>query len=292
MDFKSILKNHQNQINQAISDLLPKINTPPPEIHEAMLYSIQGKGKRIRPVLLLAAKDLYPSNIDPLPAAVAVECLHTYSLIHDDLPCIDNSHLRRGHPTNHIKFGESTALLAGDALLTYAFFLISKHYKQVPTIACAMIYDLSLAAGSTQLIGGQIEDLKHQKSPPNNEKLDFIHKNKTAALISASLIMGLRMTDPSEEKIEIARELGLHIGLAFQIIDDILDITASADALGKTPCLDIQNNTLTYPKIYGVKASLEIVSKHTKTAIDLCKELGGQNEFLLEFIASLEHRLN
>ncbi len=291
MDFKSILKNRQNQINQAISDLLPKLNTEPPEIHEAMHYSMQGMGKRLRPVLLLAARDLFPSSIDPLPAAVAVECLHTYSLIHDDLPCMDNSHLRRGQTTSHVKFGESTALLAGDALLTYAFFLISKHYKDVPKIACEMIYDLSLAGGSTQLIGGQIEDLKHQNLPPSNEKLEFIHKNKTSALFSASLTMGLRMTNATEEKVEIARRLGFHIGLIFQIVDDILDITSSADSLGKTPGLDIQNNTLTYPKVHGMKTSLEKVAEHTKTAINLCKELGGRNEFLLEFIASLEHRL-
>lgn len=291
MDFKSTLKNYQNQINEAISALLPPITTPPPEIHQAMHYSMQASGKRLRPVLLLTANDLYPSMANPLPAAVAIECLHTYSLIHDDLPCMDNSELRRGLPTSHIKFGESTALLAGDALLTYAFFLISKHYSHVPKIACQMIYDLSLAGGSTQLIGGQIEDLKREHSPSNAQMLDFIHQNKTSALISASLTMGLRMTEATEDQIKIARELGFHIGLAFQIIDDILDITASADSLGKTPGLDIQNNTLTYPKIYGIKASSEKVAEHTKAAIDLCKQLGGQNDFLIAFIASLEHRL-
>lgn len=291
MDFKSTLKNYQDQINQAISQFLPTTDTEPPEIHEAMRYSMEAGGKRLRPVLLLSANGLYHSKVDPMPAAIAVECLHTYSLIHDDLPCIDNSPLRRGLPTSHVKFDEATALLAGDALLTYSFFLISKHYKHVPQIACEMIYDLSLAAGSTHLIGGQIEDLKHENTSSHNQKLDFIHRNKTAALISASLTMGLRMTDANETKIEIARELGLHIGLAFQIIDDILDITSSADSLGKTPGLDIQNNTLTYPKIYGIKTSSEKVAQHTKTAIALCKKLGGQNQFLLEFIASLEHRL-
>jgi geranylgeranyl diphosphate synthase type II len=291
MDFKSTLKNYQDQINQAIPTLLPTPNTEPPEIHQAMLYSMQAGGKRLRPVLLLGANNLYPSKTDPLPAAVAVECLHTYSLIHDDLPCMDNSPLRRGLPTSHIKFDEATALLAGDALLTYSFLLLSKHYNHIPQTACEMIYDLSLAAGSTHLIGGQIEDLKHHVSPSNNQRLDFIHQNKTSALISASLTIGLRMTTATEEKIAIARKLGLHIGLAFQIIDDILDITSSADYLGKTPGLDIQNNTLTYPKIYGIKTSSEKAAQHTLTAITLCKELGGQNEFLLEFIDSLQHRL-
>lgn len=291
MDFKSILKNYQEKINEAIPRLLPRANVEPPRIHEAMLYSMEAGGKRLRPVLLLAAHDLYPSDLDPIPAAVAIECLHTYSLIHDDLPCIDNSPLRRGIATSHIKFDEATALLTGDALLTYSFYLISKYYKQHAQIACEIIYDLSDAAGSSKLIGGQIEDLSRAEHPNNHEKLDFIHRNKTSALISAALVMGLRIGGAPQEKIAIARQLGLYLGLAFQIIDDMLDVTSTISSLGKTPGLDTQNATITYPKVHGMKVSAEKVAEHTRTAIKLCEELGGNNQFLLNLIASMEHRI-
>lgn len=291
MNFKSILNNYQEQVNQAIPKFLPNPNDLPPRIHEAMLYSIQAGGKRLRPILLLAAHNLFPSNTDALPAAVAIECLHTYSLIHDDLPCMDNSPLRRGIPTSHIKYNEATALLAGDALLTYSFYLISKHYQQIPHIACAMIYDLSEAAGSSKLIGGQIEDFHHENNVNIHEKLDFIHSNKTAALISAAIILGLRLSGAEEQKLDIGRKLGFHLGVAFQIIDDILDVTSTTNSLGKTSGLDQQNKTLTYPAVYGIEESTKKATEHTKSAINLCKELGGNNEFLLDLIASLEHRI-
>lgn len=291
MDFKSTLNNYQEKINLAISQFLPNIKAQPSQIHASMLYSMQAGGKRLRPVLLLATHALYPSDNDALPAAVAIECIHTYSLIHDDLPCIDNSPLRRGKPTNHIQFNEATALLAGDALLTYAFYLISKHYRQIPQIACEMIYELSEAAGSSKLIGGQIEDLNHESSENTPEKLNYIHKNKTAALISAAFVIGLQLINADANKIEIGRKLGLHLGLAFQIIDDILDLTSTANSLGKTPGLDQKNETLTYPKLYGLQESSNKVAEHTKTAIQLAQELGGNNKFLLELIASLEHRI-
>lgn len=291
MDFKSTLNNYQEQVNLAISKFLPNIDAEPPLIHEAMLYSMQAEGKRLRPILLLTSHNLYPSDSDALPAAVAIECLHTYSLIHDDLPCMDNSPLRRGIPTNHIQFNEATALLAGDALLTYGFYLISKHYRQIPQIACEMIYDLSEAAGSSKLIGGQIEDLNRDLNKNTQKKLDYIHRNKTSALISSAIVMGLRLGNVGIKKLEIGRELGLHLGLAFQIIDDILDLTSTTSSLGKTPGLDQKNETLTYPKVYGLKESSKMVAKHTKTALELCEKLGGNNEFLLELVASLEYRI-
>lgn len=292
MDFESTLKNYQNKINQAIPLFLPQATTIPSEIHEAMLYSLQGGGKRIRPILLLATFDLQCSGNNPLPAAIAIECLHTYSLIHDDLPCMDNSPLRRGRPTSHIQFSESTAVLAGDALLTYAFFLLSNHYKHIPELACNLILELSYAGGSTKLIGGQIEDLKHQYSQLDNEKLDFIHENKTAALISAALVMGLQIAGANSEKIEIARKLGYHLGLAYQITDDILDLTASSQSLGKSSRIDVQNNTLTFPKVYGIENSYQKAKEHTNIAIEFCRSLEGNNRFLIDFIRSLEHRLS
>lgn len=290
MNFKSILNTYQNKVNLAIPQFLPNVNEKPHRIHEAMLYSLQAGGKRLRPVLLLAAHDLFPSNINALGAAIAIECIHTYSLIHDDLPCMDNSPLRRGIPTSHIKFNEATALLAGDALLTYSFYLISKHYEQFPQIACAMIRDLSEAAGSRKLIGGQIEDFHHENNTNIHEKLDFIHANKTSALFSAAITLGLRLSNVSDQKLDIGKRLGYHLGMAFQIVDDILDVTSSTSSLGKTPGLDEQNNTLTYPKVYGIEESTKKANEHTQLALSLSKELGGNNEFLLDFIVSLQNR--
>lgn len=299
MNFESILNHYQSQVNLAILKFLPKASDKPARIHEAMLYSLQAGGKRLRPILLLAAYDLFPSNLDPLPAAVAIECIHTYSLIHDDLPSMDNSTLRRGMPTSHIKFNEATALLAGDALLTYAFYLISKYYQHVPDIACKMIYSLSEAAGPNKLIGGQIEDFHHEQSTEYDnsnsiniyEKLDFIHTNKTAALISAALTLGLLLSKAEEEKITISQKLGFHLGMAFQINDDILDVTSTTASLGKTTGLDQQNKTLTYPKLYGLEESIKKAQDHTNYAMDLCKQLGGNNHFLLELITSLQNRI-
>ena len=291
MNKNATLKDYQNRINEGIKNLLPSPNASPPLIHQAMHYSMLGNGKRLRPTLLLTAHELFPSNNDPIPAAVAIECIHTYSLIHDDLPCMDNSNLRRGQPTNHKQFDEATALLAGDALLTYAFFLISEHYKHIPETTCTLTHILSDAAGSTKLIGGQIEDLHASGNNPNPEKLHFIHQNKTAALITASFTMGLHLANAHEGKITLAKELGHHLGMAFQIIDDILDVTSNTEALGKTSGLDTQNETLTYPAIFGLDTSSEKAREHTEKAIQTCQKIGGNNDFLIELITSLEHRL-
>ncbi|PWU04976.1 MAG: polyprenyl synthetase [Verrucomicrobia bacterium] len=291
MNFKSTLKSYQEQVNSAICELLPSRDAEPTRIHEAMLYSLEAGGKRLRPILLLASHNLYPNDIDPLPAAVAIECIHTYSLIHDDLPCMDNSPLRRGQPTSHIKFNEATALLAGDGLLTYAFYVISKHYKNIPEIACAMIADLAEAAGSSKLIGGQIEDFYHDPDINAYKKLDYIHANKTAALITSAITLGLRLARVEEEKISLAKELGFHLGMAFQINDDILDVTSNVSSLGKTPGLDEKNETLTYPKVYGIEKSIKIAGDHTNSALKLGQKIGGNNRFLLELIASLANRL-
>jgi len=291
MEFKSTLKDLQNKINQAIDQYLPSPNTRPARLHEAMIYSLKAGGKRLRPILLLTAHSLYKSDTDPLPAAVAIESLHTYSLIHDDLPCMDNSDLRRGLPTCHKKFDQTTALLAGDALLTYAFFLISNYYKDTPKIANELTRILSLAAGSTKLIGGQTEDFFASSGGDKEDLLNFIHQNKTAALIVTSLTMGLILNGAPKEKIDIAKKLGFHLGMAFQIIDDILDLTATEEDLGKTQALDIKNDTLTFPTVYGIETSTEKAHEHTQKAIDFCKQLGGTNDFLLELILQLEHRI-
>jgi len=292
MNYEEKLLSYQKRIESAFDSWLPDKNSHPAKLHKAMRYSLDAGGKRLRPTLLITAYDLYPSELDPTPAAVAVETLHTYSLIHDDLPCMDNSDLRRGKPTCHQQFDEATALLAGDALLTEAFAILAKGYKDKPALALSLLQELSVAAGSTKLIGGQMEDLIGEEAPPDPKRLDYIHQSKTAALIATSITMGIHLSAAGNEKIPIAKKLGQHLGTAFQIIDDILDSTADADTLGKSSGLDKKNGTLTYPKLYGIKVSKDEAAIHTQAAIDACAQLGGENKFFLELIRALEHRIS
>jgi geranylgeranyl pyrophosphate synthase len=291
-DFKTALKQYREQVEGAIDIWLPAADTRPGVLHEAMRYSMQAGGKRLRPVLVLAGHALFPSTLDPLPAAVALECLHTYSLIHDDLPCMDDSDLRRGQPTCHKKFDEETALLAGDALLTHAFFLLADAYQKTPAVAAALVYDLGDAAGSQKLIGGQMEDLLGENAAPDAARLDFIHHNKTAALITASLVMGLRLTNAAPEEFALMTEVGQRLGLAFQVLDDILDATADTATLGKTAGLDERHGKLTYPSLYGLEASREKVRSLTSAAVGAAEKLGGNNWFLLELIGEMAVRGN
>jgi geranylgeranyl pyrophosphate synthase len=253
------------RIETGIDLMLPEEEARPSIIHEAMRYSMQAGGKRLRPTLALAAADMAGASQDALPAAIAVECLHAYSLIHDDLPCVDNSELRRGRPTSHVRFGEAVALLAGDALLTEAFRTIGIAYANKPRLGMALVGVLSNAASSQCLIGGQVEDIlgeQHDISPPD---LDFIHLNKTAALISASLEMGLLHAGPKQKELETIRRAGRALGLAFQIVDDVLDATVDATTLGKSAGSDAALGKNTYVKFYGVEAS-------RKRATELCEE--------------------
>jgi geranylgeranyl pyrophosphate synthase len=291
-DFKATLKRHRADIETAIDHWLPKARTRPGVLHEAMRYSMQAGGKRLRPLLVLAGHSLYPSKLDPFPAAIAVECLHTYSLIHDDLPCMDDSDLRRGLPTCHKKFGDATALLAGDALLTYALWLLADAYKKHPLVAAELVRILGDAAGSEKLIGGQMEDLFGEKAKPSAERLDFIHHNKTAALITASLMLGLRLTEAKPAKFKIMFAIGQNLGLAFQAIDDILDATATAEVLGKTPGLDQRHGKLTYASLYGLDVARKKAKQLTTAAVRGAEKLGGNNWFLLALIRELEHRVN
>lgn len=289
MEFKATQNTYIDQINSAIDQYLPSPNTHPTTLHQAMLYAIKAGGKRLRPTLLLAAFDLLkPQNVDPLPAAVAIECIHSYSLIHDDLPCMDDSPLRRGQPATHIQFDEATALLAGDALLTYAFELTSKYYPDFPQLT----QTLATASGSRRLIGGQVDDLSYSPESPDPERaLVQIYANKTAALLSASFQMGLILTQAPQATIDTARDIGYHLGLAYQIIDDILDETSSEGALGKPVAQAVQNATLTYPKIHGLEAAKVQAKFHTDEALKLLSGLGYDSTFLEELVKSLVDRV-
>jgi len=299
---------------QAIDAQLPAATARPARLHEAMRYSMQAGGKRLRPVLLLAAADLRGNLLhDPLPAAVAIECVHTYSLIHDDLPCMDNDDLRRGRPTAHRRYDEATALLAGDALLTHAFLLLSTRYSSDPELARALVGELATAAGSEHLIGGQMEDLlaEHGNAPlpplppagdPRPDprpgpalpaQLEYIHLNKTAAMITVALAMGgLCGGLLSGGELDTLRALGRELGHAFQIVDDILDATADSATLGKTPGKDARSGKATYVSLHGIEGARRHAAARTQAALDALDRLPGDTDFLRQLVAMMLDRKN
>lgn len=286
MDFAPELKRLVEKTERGLDQYLPPASTRPERLHAAMRYSLQAGGKRIRPVLLLAAAEIFASKDDSaLPAAVAIECLHTYSLIHDDLPCMDNDDLRRGRPTAHKAFDEATALLAGDALLTHAFSLLSTYYAANSSIATALVRELADAASSRRLIGGQMEDLLAEKrTEVSPQDLEYIHLNKTAAMIQAALVMGGLIGEATEAELTALRSAGRHLGLTFQIVDDILDATADTATLGKTAGKDLKANKSTFVKLYGIERSREFARDHALAARAAIVSLPGDKAFLAGLI--------
>ena len=290
MALKENLTAYRERVEAGIDACIPAATERPEQLHAAMRYSMEAGGKRIRPVLLLAASDLFPTHADPVPAAVAIECLHTYTLIHDDLPAVDNSPLRRGRPSCHAQFDEATAILAGDGLLTLAFELLSRHYAEQPALAVALIGDLATAGGSTQLIGGQMEDILNEGKTIEPDTLAYIHRNKTAALLTAALTMGLRFGEPDEARLSHGRELGDHLGMAFQIIDDILDATADAGTLGKPVGNDAGAGKSTYPALLGLDGARAAAAEHTARALKALEAIGGDTRLLRELVEDLGRR--
>lgn len=293
MEFDAQFQVYRDRVEQGLDRLVPSISIRPARLHEAMRYALLGGGKRLRPVLTLATADLFGARHDALPAAVALECLHTYSLVHDDLPCMDNDDLRRGRPTVHRQFDEATALLAGDALLTLAFQLIGRHYAAHPALAAALTREIADAAGSERLIGGQMEDLlAERKKGTTADELEFIHFNKTAAMITAALTSGGLCGGATEAQADALRIIGRHLGLAFQIIDDVLDATADTAMLGKTAGKDARAGKATSVSLHGLEASRKLAREHTATTLAALASLPGDKTFLSALIASLADRLN
>jgi len=309
------LAHYTAQIEHALATLLPPATARPARLHEAMRYAVLGGGKRLRPTLTLAAAELFQEEISPstpatsgqraarkikgsatpTPAAVAIECLHCYSLVHDDLPCMDDDDLRRGRPTTHRAYDEATALLAGDALLTHAFALLAEHYAHNPALAHALTHELAHAAGSRRLIGGQMEDLLAEKKQGADngisaKTLDFIHLNKTAAMIEAALVMGGLVGGASEADQACLRKVGRHLGLGFQIVDDILDATADTATLGKTAGKDARAAKTTYVSLYGIDDAQRLAAEQTRLALDVLATLPGDTDFLAQLIRSLTAR--
>lgn len=282
MDPSAELKRLAAHVERGIDRHLPPADNRPARLHAAMRYSMEAGGKRLRPVLVLASARLFGvDDVRALPAAVAIECVHTYSLIHDDLPCMDNDDLRRGRPTVHKAFDEPTALLAGDALLTHAFSLLATAYAGNAALCAALTRELADAAGSRRLIGGQMEDLLAEtRADATREDLEFIHLNKTAAMIEASMAMGGLIGGASEAVLAALRQSGRHLGLAFQIIDDILDATADSATLGKTAGKDARAGKATYVRLHGLEESRRLAAVHTAAARDALASLPGDTGFL------------
>lgn len=243
--------------DEALERLLPPATQFPPVIHQAMRHSVFAGGKRLRPILCIEAArmvgGMLPLGIDNL--AAALEMLHTYSLIHDDLPALDNDDLRRGRPTCHKAFGESTAILAGDALQTYAYEVLAR-LACPPEARVRIIEEVARATGTIEgMIGGQVMDLEAEHKKITVQELEYIHRSKTGALITASLISGGIYGGAGESDVELLRCFGRGIGLAFQIADDILDVTQTSEQLGKTAGKDTASEKATYPALFGLEES-------------------------------------
>lgn len=271
------------------------LNNPvsPKVLHDAMAYSLLAGGKRIRPILCLTSYEACGGNCaDILPQACSVELIHTYSLIHDDLPAMDNDDLRRGKPTNHIVFGEAMAILAGDALLTDAFRLFSQSEKIEAARLLAGLNELASAAGLMGMVAGQAQDIVSESDHPDREMIEFIHRNKTAALIRASIRIGALMSATDSRTISFLSDFGENIGLAFQVVDDILDIESSTEELGKPRGSDRKKNKMTYPSVFGVARSKEIAAKLIDKAIASAKNIEGAPEKLIAIAKYLLTRTN
>ncbi|RDX68704.1 Geranylgeranyl pyrophosphate synthase, chloroplastic, partial [Mucuna pruriens] len=268
-NFKSYMVSKASTVNKALDDAVSLRD--PRRIHEAMRYSLLAGGKRVRPVLCVAACELVGGHeATAMPAACAIEMIHTMSLIHDDLPCMDNDDLRRGKPTNHKVFGEDVAVLAGDALLAFAFEHIAVATSGAsPAQIVRAIGELARSIGAEGLVAGQVVDISSEGlSDVGLDRLEFIHVHKTAALLEGAVVLGAILGGASDDEVEKLRKFARYIGLLFQVVDDILDVTKSSQELGKTAGKDLVADKVTYPKLLGIEKSKEFAAKLNKDAQD------------------------
>jgi geranylgeranyl diphosphate synthase type II len=276
-DLNDFLATRTEAVNRALDRFLPSEKTKPATIHKAMRYSLFAGGKRMRPAVLLAAAQACGGlEKDALPLACAVECIHTYSLIHDDLPAMDNDDFRRGKPTNHKVFGEGIAVLAGDALLTQAFEIAAqcKSFPRYPHDQ--IILEIAKASGSLQLVGGQVADLEGENQKLSVAELRYIHERKTSALLGCSVRLGGMSANCTPAQLAALTDFGYHVGLAFQVIDDILDVTQTSEQLGKTAGKDVAVQKATYPAIVGLEKSQRIAAQLTGKAFAALKVFRGK----------------
>ena len=283
MEFKEILKQKIDYVEKLLIDYMPKEEGYQETIMKAMNYSLSAGGKRLRPILTLESCKAVGGDIkDAIPFAMAIEMIHTYSLIHDDLPALDNDDLRRGKPTNHKVFGEAMATLAGDSLLNYAYeiMLSSSINKENPNKYLKAIYEIAKHAGIYGMIGGQVVDVESENKIIDKDKLDFIHLNKTAAMIVGCMRAGAIIGDASEDDLEKITKYAENFGLSFQIVDVILDIIGDEEKLGKPIGSDIENHKSTYPSLLGLDKSRQIARELIEEGKSSIKDLPSEREFL------------
>ncbi|MEE9263168.1 MAG: farnesyl diphosphate synthase [Vicinamibacteria bacterium] len=289
LDFDRYLVERAKAVESFLDGNLPTEDAFPPSIHRAIRYSLFAGGKRLRPILALASAEAVGGREeDALPAAAALEMIHTYSLIHDDLPAMDNDDLRRGKPTSHVVFGEAVAILAGDALLTHAFQVLatassnngppdtSEGARRLRAIAL-----LAEAAGMNGMIGGQVIDLESEGKRVDERTLDRIHQKKTGALMEAAARLGAVMGDGDEDQIETLGRFGREVGLAFQIVDDLLDVEGDAATLGKSAGKDQRAGKATYPSVHGIENTRSRAKELAQRAVDLVTPFGPAGEPLV-----------
>ncbi len=293
MDFKEELLKKTEYVNTILRSYYPEEKGFQSIIFEAMNYSVEAGGKRLRPIFMMEVSELFEGFSEEVkPFMVALEMIHTYSLVHDDLPAMDNDDYRRGMLTTHKKYGHAMGVLAGDALLNFAFEIASQAVcgsKNIQAAAKAMKV-LAKKAGAYGMIGGQVVDVNLSGNGATKEQLDFIYENKTSALIEAAFVIGAIIAGANEKQIELVEKAAWNIGMAFQIQDDILDVIGDAEVIGKPVLSDEKNEKTTYVSLYGIDGAKEYVKEYTDEAIKILSEVGKENIFLNNLIISLINR--
>lgn len=288
---KYFIESNTPQIEEMMFALVEQIDAPA-DLKESMLYSLKAGGKRIRPLFVLAVLELYRENLqDGLIVGSVIEIIHTYSLIHDDLPSMDNDDFRRGKPTNHKVYGEALATLAGDALNTLAFGILARMNISAEK-RIELVQLLSVAAGAEGMVGGQVLDMEGEQRQLNLAELEQVHVNKTGALLRFSIEAGAVLADVSEQDRATLKEYAHHIGLAFQIQDDILDIEGTTEELGKTAGKDVASDKSTYPALLTLEGAKEKLAEHYQHAINALDQLPIDVSLLRDFAAYIVHRKN
>jgi geranylgeranyl diphosphate synthase type II len=292
LSLSEYLGTQQQKIDHELKRLVPSGTMPPETIHRAVLYSLLAGGKRIRPILCIeAARAVRAEGEGLVQAACSLEMIHTYSLIHDDLPALDNDDFRRGKPTCHKVFGDAMAILAGDALLTMAFETLASLPHCPPARVVRLVAELARAAGTVGgMIGGQVADIEGERQTPTEELLESIHRAKTGALLRASVRMGAIFAGASDDELQALSSYGEHVGLAFQIVDDILDVEESSDVLGKTAGKDAHQQKITFPAVYGLDVSRQMAKNECERASNVLDRFGDQALRLREIAAMIVSR--
>ncbi|KUP06170.1 farnesyl-diphosphate synthase [Bacillus coahuilensis m2-6] len=291
-NLRSFMTEYKAIIDKELVEQIDYLSIPT-SLKESMIYSVSAGGKRIRPVLLLATIEAFgKSPALGIKAAVALEMVHTYSLIHDDLPSMDDDDLRRGKPTNHKVFGEATAILAGDALLTYSFEVIASMKDILPQTKIELVRLFAKAAGPEGMVGGQVADMEGERKTLTLEELEYIHRNKTGKLLQYAVVAGAIIGGASKEEVRLYKEYAEHIGLAFQIKDDILDIEGTEDKIGKRVGSDVNNDKSTYPSLLTLEGAKEKLEYHRNEAHSILHKTSQKTVLLndlIEMIVSRDH---